>query len=89
MPTALSPPLQIIARISTSLLPPGQKIVPHDEDDTDPRDPRTIVALKQGKCMITTFHPELTRDERFHEFFVRECVLPSLGAGAGVGTGTS
>ncbi|KAI0637544.1 SNO glutamine amidotransferase [Trametes polyzona] len=77
-PTPTDPPIQIISRISTSLLPEGQTAVPHDEDDTDPRDPRTIVALRQGLHLLTTFHPELTKDDRFHEYFIRECVLPTL-----------
>lgn len=77
-PTPTDPPIQIISRISTSLLPEGQTAVPDDEDDTDPRDPRTIVALRQGLHLLTTFHPELTKDDRFHEYFIRECVLPTL-----------
>ncbi|KAI0782336.1 glutamine amidotransferase subunit pdxT [Abortiporus biennis] len=71
-------PIQIISRISTGLLPSSQTVVPTDEDDTDPRDPRTIVALKQGRHLLTTFHPELTKDNRFHEYFVTQCVIPSL-----------
>ncbi|KIP04015.1 hypothetical protein PHLGIDRAFT_31560 [Phlebiopsis gigantea 11061_1 CR5-6] len=70
------PPIQVISRISSSLLPAS--IGPLDEDDTDPRDPRTIVALRQGKHLLTTFHPELTKDNRFHEYFIVECVLPTL-----------
>ncbi|KAI0081592.1 glutamine amidotransferase subunit pdxT [Panus rudis PR-1116 ss-1] len=77
-PSATDPPITIISRISASLLPSSQTTVPTDEDDTDPRDPRTIVALRQGKHLLTTFHPELTKDNRFHEYFVNECVLPSL-----------
>ncbi|KZT13240.1 SNO glutamine amidotransferase [Laetiporus sulphureus 93-53] len=77
-PSPTDPPMQIISRISTSLLPHSQTIVPSDEDDTDPRDPRTIVALRQGRHLLTSFHPELTKDDRFHEYFVRECVLSSL-----------
>ncbi|KAL5512200.1 hypothetical protein ACEPAG_3485 [Sanghuangporus baumii] len=77
-PSALSPPVQIISRLSASLLPRGQQIVSEDEDDTDPRDPRTVVALRQGRHLVTTFHPELTKDDRFHEFFVKQCVLPAL-----------
>ena len=77
-PSALAPPVQIIARLSAGLLPHGQTIVAEDEDDTDPRDPRTVVALRQGRHLLTTFHPELTKDNRFHEFFVKECILPSL-----------
>ena len=29
-----------------------------------------IVAARQGKLLATSFHPELTRDARFHEFFL-------------------
>jgi len=29
-----------------------------------------IVAARQGKLLATSFHPELTRDTRFHEFFL-------------------
>ncbi|TDL17627.1 SNO glutamine amidotransferase [Rickenella mellea] len=77
-PTALEPPVQVIARLSTELLPKNQTLIPADEDNTDPRDTRCVVALRQGHHLLTTFHPELTRDDRFHEYFVRECVLPSL-----------
>ncbi|KAF5370276.1 hypothetical protein D9758_006879 [Tetrapyrgos nigripes] len=37
-----------------------------------------IVALRQSNLFLTTFHPELTDDTRFHEFFVRECVMPCI-----------
>lgn len=29
-----------------------------------------IVAAQQGKWLATSFHPELTRDDRFHRYFV-------------------
>ena len=29
-----------------------------------------IVAARQGKLLATSFHPELTADDRFHRFFV-------------------
>ncbi|KAH7921990.1 SNO glutamine amidotransferase [Leucogyrophana mollusca] len=77
-PSPEDPPLEIIARLPAGLLPRSQTLVSPDEDDTDPRDPRTIVAIRQGRHMLTTFHPELTKDSRFHEYFVRACVLPSL-----------
>ncbi|KAJ7601104.1 PdxT/SNO family [Mycena floridula] len=62
------PPIQIIARLPHNLLPPA--LVSSGADD-----PRTIVALRQGLHFLTTFHPELTTDNRFHDYFVRECVL--------------
>ena len=30
-----------------------------------------IVAVRQGNLLATAFHPELTEDARFHEYFVR------------------
>ena len=29
-----------------------------------------IVAARQGKLLATSFHPELTRDSRFHRYFL-------------------
>jgi len=29
-----------------------------------------IVAVQQGHLLATSFHPELTRDTRFHEYFL-------------------
>ncbi|KAH9950112.1 class I glutamine amidotransferase-like protein [Amylocystis lapponica] len=77
-PSPTDPPITIISRISASLLPASQTLVPPDEDDTDPQSDQTIVALCQGRHLLTTFHPELTKDDRFHEYFVKECVLPCL-----------
>ena len=31
----------------------------------------TIVAARQGQLLATSFHPELTHDARFHEYFLR------------------
>ena len=30
----------------------------------------TIVAAKQGHLLATSFHPELTEDSRFHQYFL-------------------
>ncbi|MDD5338712.1 MAG: pyridoxal 5'-phosphate synthase glutaminase subunit PdxT [Dehalococcoidales bacterium] len=30
----------------------------------------TIIAARQGKMLVTAFHPELTNDLRFHRYFV-------------------
>ena len=30
----------------------------------------TPVALRQGNLLVTSFHPELTRDTRFHQYFL-------------------
>jgi 5'-phosphate synthase pdxT subunit len=79
-PTPEDPPLQVIARIPVELLSDAQHLVQGGQDLTDPLNPRTIVAFRQGNHLFTSFHPELTRDDRFHAYFVQECVLPSLAA---------
>ncbi|KAG8757706.1 hypothetical protein FRC14_001655 [Serendipita sp. 396] len=69
------PKPQVLAKIPPQALPPyddGTEATNLEED------PRTIVALRQGNLVLTTFHPELTRDDRFHEYFVRDVVAPSL-----------
>ena len=30
----------------------------------------TVVAARQGRLLATSFHPELTRDDRFHRYFL-------------------
>ncbi|KAH9928840.1 SNO glutamine amidotransferase [Fomitopsis serialis] len=77
-PSSNDPPIEVVSRLSASLLPHNQTTIPLDAGNTDPNDPRTIVALRQGRHLLTTFHPELTKDDRFHEYFIRQCVLPSL-----------
>lgn len=64
------PPIDILARITPSLLP---EVESKEEEERNLGD-RTVVALRQGRLLITTFHPELTRDDRFHDYFVRNCV---------------
>jgi 5'-phosphate synthase pdxT subunit len=32
-----------------------------------------IVAAREGKLLATSFHPELTSDDRFHQYFVSLC----------------
>ncbi|KAF9224575.1 SNO glutamine amidotransferase [Gyrodon lividus] len=71
------PPAQVIARLPVGKVPKSEAHVPSDDDNDDPR---RIVAIRQGKHMLTTFHPELTKDGRFHEYFVRTCVLPFLSS---------
>ncbi|KAK0490290.1 glutamine amidotransferase subunit pdxT [Armillaria novae-zelandiae] len=64
-------PIQVLARLPAELLPPALS-------GLDDSDPKTIVALRQGHHLLTTFHPELTPDDRFHEYFVRHCVLSTV-----------
>lgn len=68
------PPIRVIARLPLGVVPKLEIITPLDDEN----DPRRVVAVQQGKHLFTTFHPELTEDGRFHEFFVRACVVPLL-----------
>ncbi len=48
-----------------------------------------IVAARQDKMLVTAFHPELTEDTRFHEFFIRmieEAQTEELGHKLGAGS---
>ncbi len=38
----------------------------------------TIAAVKQKNILATAFHPELTRDTRFHEYFISKIPLANL-----------
>jgi 5'-phosphate synthase pdxT subunit len=36
------------------------------------------VAVRQGRLLATSFHPELTGDNRIHSFFIEEvCKMPN------------
>ncbi|KXN88357.1 Pyridoxal biosynthesis protein PDX2 [Leucoagaricus sp. SymC.cos] len=71
-PSESDPPIHVISRLSPFLLPDTLT------SSNSTNEPKTYVALRQGLHFLTTFHPELTHDNRFHEYFVRECVLPSI-----------
>ena len=62
---AVGEDVEVLARVTLpdrggSAVPPGS---PNGAD--------TIVAVRQGPLVATSFHPELTGDPRFHEMFVR------------------
>ena len=69
-PTPSDHPIIVVAHLSRDLLPSALSSPNHSAE------PRTYVAVRQGLHFLTTFHPELTNDDRFHDYFVRECVLP-------------
>jgi glutamine amidotransferase PdxT len=35
-----------------------------------------IVAAREGNLLATSFHPELTADDRLHHFFLTQFVAP-------------
>jgi 5'-phosphate synthase pdxT subunit len=67
-PSPADPPIEVIAQLSPDLLPTALSTLHSD-------DPKTFVAMRQGRHFLTTFHPELTDDNRFHEYFIKECVI--------------
>lgn len=40
------------------------------DPDPDDHTPGSIVAVQQGRRLATTFHPELTSDDRLHRYFL-------------------
>ncbi|KAJ2921085.1 hypothetical protein H1R20_g16009, partial [Candolleomyces eurysporus] len=74
-PTPTDPPIQVVASLSPSLLPPALSSPDHSNE------PKIFVALRQGNHFLTTFHPELTQDDRFHDYFIRECVISQVANG--------
>lgn len=77
---------EILCKLPVDLLPP----LPHAStlESSTPYHPLSkpdmqtlpIVALKQNRKMITSFHPELSNDLRVHEWFLRGCVGLQKGA---------
>ena len=41
-----------------------------------------IVAAREGNLLATSFHPELTADDRLHRYFVEQISSPPVGAHA-------
>ncbi|RXK36766.1 pyridoxal 5'-phosphate synthase, glutaminase subunit Pdx2 [Tremella mesenterica] len=66
-------PVEILATLPPSLHPPP----PPDDTPLGPHNPADLgkVMLRQGRNMVTSFHPELSGDIRVHEFWVERCVL--------------
>ncbi|KIJ38764.1 hypothetical protein M422DRAFT_33156 [Sphaerobolus stellatus SS14] len=78
------PPIEVLVPLPSTLLPQGGKEIPtptaspSDDTSVSTGNQRTVVALRQGRHLLTTFHPELTKDDRFHDYFVRSCVYATL-----------
>ena len=45
----------------------GVEVLAHVEKDNA----EVIVAAQQGNLLVTSFHPELSNDDRFHRYFVK------------------
>eukprot|EP00127_Corallochytrium_limacisporum_P003947 Clim_evm32s155 gene=Clim_evmTU32s155 len=64
--------LVFIRAPSASAIGPGVKVLAEvtDVHQNCPSE-RCMVALQQGHILATSFHPELTNDMRWHQYFVR------------------
>lgn len=62
------PAVQVLARVPNRLgrMKGGVSLAQPKDDDGD------IVAVRQGNVLGTSFHPELTSDERIHVWWLRE-----------------
>jgi 5'-phosphate synthase pdxT subunit len=58
---------------------PAVEVLASVRHESDQRE--APVALRQGKMMATSFHPELTADTRFHEYFLD--IVKSAGRSSG------
>jgi 5'-phosphate synthase pdxT subunit len=47
------------------------------EVHTDTEQKNLVVAVRKGAIFGTAFHPELTKDNRLHEWWIKEVVIPS------------
>lgn len=61
----------IRAPVIAEIKSPNVKIVGRLEKKQGQTEAETAVAVIQGHLFATAFHPELTSDNRLHEFFVR------------------
>jgi len=62
-------PINVVAKLPREYLPPSLSSPDYSDE------PKKFVALRQGSHFMTTFHPELTNDDRFHDYFIRHFVL--------------
>lgn len=49
--------------------PPDSALGPADSEETG------LVMLRQGRKLVTSFHPELSGDDRIHRYWVETCVI--------------
>ena len=44
----------------------------------DRENSEVIVAVRQNNILATAFHPELTNDSRWHQYFIEEIILKQM-----------
>lgn len=65
--------VEVLARLPEECVPDD----PPSDTGMGPanRDDLEKIMVRQGKKLITSFHPELSGDVRIHEYWVEKCVL--------------
>lgn len=73
LPDTPSTPIEVLATLPAECTAPP----PSSESKLGPANPADLgkVMLRQGKKLVTSFHPELSGDVRIHEYWVEACVL--------------
>jgi pyridoxal 5'-phosphate synthase pdxT subunit len=80
------PAIFIRAPVVEEIYPPSSGSVPGEhrlqvlctlEVHTDTEQKDLVVAVRQGHVFGTAFHPELTQDNRLHEWWIKEVVIPN------------
>ncbi|KAI7885823.1 SNO glutamine amidotransferase [Lichtheimia hyalospora FSU 10163] len=64
----------IRAPVITDILSDDVKVLARLERQVGETKAETIVAVRQNNLFATAFHPELTRDDRLHKFFVKMAI---------------
>ncbi|CAG8658294.1 11786_t:CDS:2 [Ambispora leptoticha] len=75
---SLFPAVFIRAPVISQINSPDVKVIARLEHSIGDTDASTIVAVRQDHLLATAFHPELTKDDRMHQYFVN-LALESLG----------
>ncbi|KIR63649.1 pyridoxal 5'-phosphate synthase, glutaminase subunit Pdx2 [Cryptococcus bacillisporus CA1280] len=72
-PTKANMETEVLATLPAECIPPPP---PSDSPLGEPNvDDLGKVMIRQGRKMVTSFHPELSGDVRIHEYWVEKCVL--------------
>ncbi|GAA6058323.1 hypothetical protein JCM3770_003617 [Rhodotorula araucariae] len=75
-PTASSPPVEVLARLPASLVPPPHRAQAATGGRAEVGPEADAVMYRQGDLLACSWHPELNKgDARVHDWWVREMVL--------------
>ena len=58
--------IEVLSRVATAM----------PADGSDAKD--VIIAARKDNILVTAFHPEITTDTHWHQYFIETIVLPRL-----------